>query len=79
MVEGKLQREGQIIHVVVRRCFDLSGLLRKPTAIEKPDQPVLMLSRSDEKNPYQYQPKEKKTPASKDAQTEMFPDGRKFK
>jgi len=79
MVEGKLQREGQIIHVIVRRCFDLSGLLRKLTAIEKPDQPVLTLSRSDEKNPYQYQPKEKKAATGKDAQTEMFPGGRNFK
>jgi error-prone DNA polymerase len=27
MVEGKVQKEGEIIHVVVKRCFDLSGLL----------------------------------------------------
>jgi error-prone DNA polymerase len=28
MVEGKLQIEGSVIHVVVRRCFDLTKLLR---------------------------------------------------
>jgi len=27
MVEGKVQKEGEVIHVVVKRCFDLSGLL----------------------------------------------------
>jgi error-prone DNA polymerase len=28
MVEGKLQREGEVIHVIVERCYDLSKLLR---------------------------------------------------
>ncbi len=27
MVEGKLQKEGQVIHVIVKRCYDLSNLL----------------------------------------------------
>ncbi len=27
MVEGKVQKEGDVIHVVVRKCYDLSGLL----------------------------------------------------
>jgi error-prone DNA polymerase len=27
MVEGKVQKEGEVIHVVVKKCFDLSGLL----------------------------------------------------
>jgi error-prone DNA polymerase len=27
MVEGKLQKEGEVIHIVLRRCYDLSGLL----------------------------------------------------
>ena len=29
MVEGKLQVEGEVIHVVVEKCFDLSVMLRK--------------------------------------------------
>lgn len=28
MVEGKLQREGQVLHVIVQRCHNLNGLLR---------------------------------------------------
>jgi error-prone DNA polymerase len=27
MVDGKVQKEGKVIHVVVRKCYDLSGLL----------------------------------------------------
>lgn len=29
MVEGKLQKEGEVIHVIVRKCYDVSKLLRK--------------------------------------------------
>jgi error-prone DNA polymerase len=29
MVEGKLQMEGEVIHVIVEKCFDLSKMLRK--------------------------------------------------
>ena len=28
MVEGKLQVEGEVIHVIVEKCFDLSKMLR---------------------------------------------------
>ena len=29
MVEGKLQVEGEVIHVIVEKCYDLSKMLRK--------------------------------------------------
>ncbi|ASU34210.1 error-prone DNA polymerase [Mucilaginibacter xinganensis] len=48
MVEGKLQIEGEVIHVIVKRCFNLSALLRGLTATENENLPVLTLSRSDE-------------------------------
>lgn len=28
MVEGKVQREGEVVHVVVRCCFNVNGLLQ---------------------------------------------------
>jgi error-prone DNA polymerase len=31
MVEGKLQIEGEVIHVIVQRCFNFNGLLKKLT------------------------------------------------
>jgi error-prone DNA polymerase len=48
MVEGKLQIEGKVIHVIVNRCFNLSALLRGLTAKQNDDLPVLTLSRADE-------------------------------
>lgn len=34
MVEGKVQKEGEVIHVVVRTCYDLSGLLLPIGSVE---------------------------------------------
>lgn len=46
MVEGNLQIEGEVIHVVVKRCFNMNKLLAKLT--QKDDFPVINMSRSDE-------------------------------
>ena len=48
MVEGKLQIEGAVVHVVVKRCFNLNRLLSGLTPVSNADQPVLTLSRADE-------------------------------
>ncbi|MDP9078591.1 MAG: error-prone DNA polymerase [Bacteroidota bacterium] len=48
MVAGKLQIEGEVIHVVVNKCFNLSGLLRELTPAKNEDLPVLTLARADE-------------------------------
>ncbi|MES2454726.1 MAG: error-prone DNA polymerase [Bacteroidota bacterium] len=53
MVEGKLQREDKVVHVIVQRCFDLSKLLKGLTDTGQEDLPLLTLSRADEKTPYQ--------------------------
>jgi len=34
MAEGHLQIEGEVIHVVVSRCLDVTGLLRELSAPE---------------------------------------------
>jgi error-prone DNA polymerase len=49
MVEGKLQVEGEVIHVIVQRCYDLSKLLRTLTP-KQTDPPVLTLAYPDEKS-----------------------------
>jgi len=49
MVEGKLQIEGEVIHVIVQQCFNLNKFLQNLTAFGAGDQPVLTLSRADEK------------------------------
>ena len=48
MVEGRLQVEGEVIHVIVQKCFDLTILLRQLTAIQDENPPVLTLARGDE-------------------------------
>ena len=79
MVEGKLQREGEVVHVIVKHCFDLSVLLRKLTATEQESPPVLTLSRADEKDEYVSQAINKRTQVRKDVQVEIFPKGRNFR
>ncbi|MCK7556331.1 OB-fold nucleic acid binding domain-containing protein [Chitinophaga sedimenti] len=50
MVEGKLQREGEVIHVVVQRCYNISRLLKQLTDTPVDEPPLLTLSRADEKD-----------------------------
>jgi len=44
MVEGKLQREGEVVHVIVEKCFNLTKMLR---GIVLPDEPVFSLPEGD--------------------------------
>ncbi|QQL51531.1 error-prone DNA polymerase [Mucilaginibacter ginkgonis] len=48
MVEGKVQREGQVIHVIAGRCFNLSPLLKGLTAANTEELPLLTLASADE-------------------------------
>ncbi len=42
MVEGKVQKEGEVIHVVVQRCYNLSGLLLPLTLTSKIDKEAVV-------------------------------------
>lgn len=76
MVEGRLQIEGDVIHVIVRRCHDFSKLLRRLTPqMEEPE--VLTLSRADEKTIPPAQ--NKRSQQREDAQEKIFPEARNFK
>jgi error-prone DNA polymerase len=77
MVEGKLQIEGEVIHVIVKRCFNLTKLLRGLTA-ESDDQPVLALPHPDEKTvPHGNEANKERQQAAK--LKEVFHKGRNFK
>jgi error-prone DNA polymerase len=78
MVEGKLQREGEVIHVVARKCYDISGLLREMNVSEDADELVQTLSRADERDESVAERRGKKVQAAKVVQTEIFPTGRNF-
>ncbi len=77
MVEGKLQIEGEVVHVIVKRCYNFSKLLRRLTPSGDPDPPILTLSHSDEKS--SLPPTHKKIHIKEYAQENIFPGGRNFK
>jgi error-prone DNA polymerase len=51
MVEGKVQKEGEVIHVIVKKCHDLTYFLRDLTRERTEDLPLLTLARADERGP----------------------------
>lgn len=78
MVEGVLQVEGEIIHVVVNCCFNLAGLLRGLTAVENDNHSVTKLSKRDGKHSSNHLDSNKiRQEAAK--QKEIFHKGRNFK
>lgn len=75
MVEGKLQREGEVVHVIVRRCFNYSRLLGQLTSSQKEELAVTH-SRADEKSsPFL----ENTRPEREIIQGKIFPEGRNFR
>ncbi|HEX2684447.1 MAG TPA: OB-fold nucleic acid binding domain-containing protein, partial [Ferruginibacter sp.] len=77
MVEGKLQIEGEVIHVIVKRCYNFSRLLRQLTPTHHEDLPLLTLSHSDEKSaPSNPDQRLQKKELGKE---KVFPGGRNFR
>jgi len=81
MVEGRLQREGQVVHVIVSKCFDFTKMLGKLLQREADDLPILTLSRADEKSaPYPTQDKRSQVREDVNKETKhAFHSGRNFK
>jgi error-prone DNA polymerase len=77
LAEGKVQIEGEVIHLVVRRCFNLSGLLSKLTVTDHADLPVLSLARGDETT--KPVSNERNTPVDTKPKKEVFYKGRNFR
>jgi error-prone DNA polymerase len=73
MVEGQLQREGEVIHLIVRKCCNYSKLLRR-LAVTEADDLSLKMSRADEKTSPVLSNKEKKF-----VQGKIFGEGRNFR
>ncbi|WP_316809541.1 error-prone DNA polymerase [Pedobacter agri] len=78
MVEGKLQREGEVVHIIVKRCFDLTKLLRTLSKTDQDDLPILTPSRSDEKTA-PYPSENKRTQVRQTKQDIAIPPARNFK
>ena len=78
MVEGKLQIEGEVIHVIMKRCYDFSKLLRNLTPSHNEEIPVLTLARPDEKSiPAHAQ--NKKSQVGEIGDEKVFPGARNFR
>ena len=79
MVEGNLQIEREVIHVIVQRCLNISGLLARLTPGKGEDLPLLTLSRPDEKSGTPFPNKSIQGKANEIKQANIFPEARNFK
>ncbi len=77
MVEGRLQKEGEVTHVIVKACYNLSHLLQHMTASDQEQSQLLTLARADEKDGSNPDPRTVKR--QKIIQAEIFPDARNFR
>ena len=75
MVEGELQIVGEVVHVIVQKCYDISKLLRRLTASQKEEPKVQTLARPDETSV----PTHVLLQREKDKQEKVFWGGRNFK
>jgi len=79
MVEGRVQREGKVVHVIVSRCFDVSSLLHD---LVKPDDGddvlVPVPSRADERSA-PYPATNKRTQVRENVKDEAFAKARNFR
>ncbi|MCB9047244.1 MAG: error-prone DNA polymerase [Chitinophagales bacterium] len=78
MVEGKLQREGEVTHVIAARCHDVSGLLHNMVDLQQKASEIQTLSRADEDRE-NYRSKDNRVIKQRVVQAEIFPAGRNFK
>ena len=75
MVEGKLQKEGEVIHVIVKRCYNVSRILG--TLTKSKEDLSQTLSRADATtSPFL---PEKKTQEGELVQGKIFGEGRNFR
>lgn len=78
MVEGKVQIEGEVIHVIVKYCYDFSKLLHQLTAAKNDNPQVLTLAYADEKSIPSHA--QNNNPTLKDTdQAKIFFGGRNFR
>ena len=78
MVEGKLQREGEVIHVIVKRCFNFSKLLRHLVDTKEENLPLTPLSRADERSAL-IPTKKERIQQHEMHQEKIFPEARNFR
>lgn len=78
MVEGRLQREREVVHVIVSKCVDLTKLLGKLVQREQDNLPVLTSARAEERSS-PYSAKNKRSQVREEIPRDTFHGGRNFK
>jgi error-prone DNA polymerase len=79
MVEGNLQIEREVIHVIVQRCHNISRLLTGLTPNKCENVPLLTLSRADEKSGTPFPNEPKLSGGHETQQINLFPEARNFR
>ncbi len=79
MVEGRLQREGQVVHVVVSKCFDLTKLLGKLVERRQDDLPTPSPPPEAGEKSAPYPARNKRSQVREQVPKEVFHSGRNFK
>ena len=79
MVEGKVQRDGEVIHVVVKRCFNYTKLLSRLMKTNNEELQISTFARPDERTGPPRDSRIEKQAKSEDTQIKIFPDGRNFR
>ena len=72
-----MQIEGEVIHVIVKQCYDFSKLLRQLTPSNNENLPILTLAYPDEKSIPA--PQNKRRQVRESAQEKVFPEARNFR
>jgi error-prone DNA polymerase len=75
MVEGRLQKEGKVIHVVVQRCYNLSALLQVNDSMEEEEK----AGEEDIQGNINTEAGTTVAKRNKILQASIFPEGRNFK
>ncbi len=78
MVEGRLQREGLVTHIIVHKCHNMTNLLEGMLIAGEDQLSVLTLARADESDGGLYA-RDHRIKPNKPMQMELFPGGRNFK
>jgi error-prone DNA polymerase len=76
MVEGQLQREGEVIHIIAKRCHNMNSLLQLNGG-ERQETLKSTVLKADEKEVDDY--KHKDARVQRVVQAEIFPAGRNFR
>lgn len=79
MAEGKVQKEGIVIHLIVSHCENWSKMLRNLTPLDRETSETLSLSTPQKEKKMAAAPQSKEIQSRKKANEDHFPGGRDFK